>query len=114
MTVTMPRYGIVAGTPQVLAGRTTPVVPRGRSRAPAAAADLANDRRGADDRHGGAGGGDRRVLAVNPPAGYRVVPGPLVEQYLQGARVVVARPPASLAQRLAVDDPRVHDVAQVG
>src|SRR5215813_9162098 len=90
----------------------TPEAPNdGRLRRPvltaaAAAADLADDRRGADHRDGGPGRGDRRLLAWDAARG-RPVHGPGLHQGTQDGRVVVGRAPARLAQRPAVDDPRV-------
>ena len=79
-----------------------------------AAAHLADDGGGADDRDGSAGGGNRRVLAVQPAAGHRVVPGTLIKQDFERLGIAVLRPPAGLAQCLAVDDPRIDDVMQLG
>src|SRR6185437_2774657 len=66
----------------------------------AAAARVPDNGGGADDRHRGAGRGDGGVLAVQPAARDGVMPGPLVEQEGDGARVVVTGPPARCVQRL--------------
>src|SRR6516165_8351755 len=80
--------------------------------ATAAAADLADDRRRADHRDGGAGRGDGCFLARDA-AGSGPVQRPGLDQGLQHGGVVVGRAPARLAQGLAVDDPRVDQVAQI-
>src|SRR5215471_2574497 len=80
--------------------------------AAATAADLADDGRGADHRDGGPGRGDGRFLARYAARG-RPVRGPGLHQGPQDGRVVVGRAPPRLAQRPAVDDPRVDQVPQI-
>ena len=66
------------------------------SGAAAAAADLADDRGGTDDRDGRASRGDRRVLLVQAAPGNGMVTCALAQQHLKRRGVVIAgRQPAS-------------------
>src|SRR5215470_4582297 len=77
-----------------------------------AAARGADDRGGADHGHGGAGCRDGRFLPGQTAAG-RAMAGPGLHQRLEHRGVVVRGAPARLAQRLAVDHPRVNQVLQI-
>lgn len=76
-------------------------------------ANLADDRRCADDGHGSASRRDPRVLLLQPAPGDSMVTSALLEQHLKGLLVGDGRLPARVSERAAVDDPRVHHIVQV-
>jgi len=80
---------------------------------PVPAAGAADDGGGADRRDRRTGGGDRDLLARDPPAGQGVPALALIEQHTQDLGVAEHGAPARLAQHGAVHHPGVHHVAQV-